>query len=206
MSLRERKKEKTRRRILRAARARFERWGYAASTMAAVAGDADVATGTLYNYFRSKQSLLLGLWDEATQHALEQADVVVSEAGDDPAAACAALLHLYVEASTLFSRPVMREVLTSALSSSTEDFAQLDQQMLAQLSQHLDAWRGAGRLAQGVDVEAASALLYSVATSHVLAFVYSDEGSLEDALRSVDRQVRMVFDGIGPAEEGKRAR
>ncbi|MFK7991600.1 MAG: TetR/AcrR family transcriptional regulator [Sandaracinaceae bacterium] len=204
MSLRERKKEKTRHQILRSARRRFERRGFAATTMAAVARDAQVATGTLYNYFTSKQSLLLGLWDDATQHALAQADEVVAAAGPDVASSCAALLRLYVEASTLFSRPVMREVMTSALSSTEEDFASLDRQMLAQLMQHLEAWRDAGRLAEDTDLEAAAGLLYGVATSQMLVFVYSDDVHMEDALRSVDQQVSMVFSGIGRPSRGAR--
>src|SRR3954447_25580498 len=52
----------TRRAILEAAQARFERDGYAATTIAAVAREAGVATKTVYLAFETKSGLLRALW------------------------------------------------------------------------------------------------------------------------------------------------
>jgi AcrR family transcriptional regulator len=52
----------TRRDILSAAERRFEQDGYVATTMAAVAGDADVALKTVYLAFETKSGLLRALW------------------------------------------------------------------------------------------------------------------------------------------------
>jgi AcrR family transcriptional regulator len=52
----------TRREILRAAQRLFERQGYAATTMAAVAAEAGVALKTVYVAFETKSGLLRGLW------------------------------------------------------------------------------------------------------------------------------------------------
>src|SRR3977135_470308 len=53
----------TRRDILRAAQRRFESQGYAATAMAAIAGDAGVALKTVYTAFETKSGVLQALWN-----------------------------------------------------------------------------------------------------------------------------------------------
>src|SRR5213594_1065909 len=52
----------TRREILEAAQRLFERQGYAATTMAAIAADAGVALKTVYVAFETKSGVLRALW------------------------------------------------------------------------------------------------------------------------------------------------
>jgi AcrR family transcriptional regulator len=54
----ERKKELTRRKIVGAALKLFKQHGFDAVTMEQIAGDADIARGTLYNYFPVKEAIL----------------------------------------------------------------------------------------------------------------------------------------------------
>ena len=54
--------EATRRQILEAAQRLFERHGYAATTMAAIAAEAGVALKTVYVAFETKSGLLRALW------------------------------------------------------------------------------------------------------------------------------------------------
>src|SRR5215218_9969647 len=53
----------TRRQILEAAQRLFERQGYAATTMAAIAAEAGVALKTVYVAFETKSGLLRALWN-----------------------------------------------------------------------------------------------------------------------------------------------
>ena len=56
---RERKKAQTKNRLIETALGLFFRQGFAATSMEQVAEEADVAKGTLYNYFPTKESLIL---------------------------------------------------------------------------------------------------------------------------------------------------
>src|SRR5919107_5919612 len=67
----------TRRQILRAAQRLFERDGYAATTMAAIAAEAGVATKTVYLGFETKSGVLRALWNLRLRGDLE--DVPVPE-------------------------------------------------------------------------------------------------------------------------------
>src|SRR6266508_5369085 len=67
----------TRREILAAAQRLFEQRGYAATTMAAIAGAADVALKTVYVAFETKSGVLRALWNLLLRG--DQGDVPVAE-------------------------------------------------------------------------------------------------------------------------------
>jgi AcrR family transcriptional regulator len=67
----------TRLEIVRAAQQLFERLGYAATTMAAIATEADVALKTVYLAFDTKPRLLRAVWDLALKG--DDADAPVAE-------------------------------------------------------------------------------------------------------------------------------
>lgn len=57
-SRRERKKEKTRQTIVNVSLALFQKQGFEATSMEQIAEEADIAKGTLYNYFSSKEAII----------------------------------------------------------------------------------------------------------------------------------------------------
>nr|WP_281179501.1 TetR family transcriptional regulator [Nocardia inohanensis] len=96
-ALRDRKRERTRRALQRAAVEMFESRGYEATTVADIAAAAEVGTRTFFNYFASKEELLFPEPDErvtaaahaiATRHADERPVEVLLRAlraaGDNP--------------------------------------------------------------------------------------------------------------------------
>src|SRR5438046_5904956 len=70
--LRERKKQRTRETIARAARELFAERGYHATTLPEIAEAADVSTRTIFAYFPSKEDILFSDFP-SMREALEQA-------------------------------------------------------------------------------------------------------------------------------------
>ena len=68
--------ELRRQHILEAAAKVFSEKGFRGSTIKAIAREADVADGTIYNYFKNKQALLIGIFDMMRQRALH--DVIAT--------------------------------------------------------------------------------------------------------------------------------
>src|SRR5262245_36786534 len=71
MSLRDRKRARTRQALVEAATALFERDGYDETTVADIAAAADVATRTFFSYFPSKEELLFPETDARLRAAVE---------------------------------------------------------------------------------------------------------------------------------------
>ncbi|MDQ1699631.1 MAG: hypothetical protein QOG34_1494 [Frankiaceae bacterium] len=88
--LRQEQAEATRRTVLHAARTLFERDGYAATSMPAIAAEARVAVKTLYLAFGTKSDLLRTVWeqrlagDEAATPVRDRAWYREIDADDDP--------------------------------------------------------------------------------------------------------------------------
>ncbi len=70
---RERNKLAKHTKLLAAARRLFAKKGFAATTTAEIAAQADVATGTLFLYFESKEDLLVAIFREAMDEAAAEA-------------------------------------------------------------------------------------------------------------------------------------
>ena len=68
--------------ILRAATRIFARKGYFQSQVADVAREAGVAAGTVYLYFRSKDDLLISIFERGMRHALDSGRALVDEVSD----------------------------------------------------------------------------------------------------------------------------
>ncbi len=85
LSRRERKKRETRRRLMESALRLFQEQGYDATTVEQIAAAADVAKGTFFNYFQTKEAIIPSLieWRLQRLHeVLEQARA----AGESPIA------------------------------------------------------------------------------------------------------------------------
>jgi AcrR family transcriptional regulator len=65
-------KLETRRRILSCAKTLFAKKGYAATTTRDISGAALAATGTLFNYFPSKEALGMALVEQAVQDSIQE--------------------------------------------------------------------------------------------------------------------------------------
>ncbi|MBF6330127.1 TetR/AcrR family transcriptional regulator [Nocardia transvalensis] len=83
IGLRERKKERTRRALLRAAYRLFEEKGYDRTTTSEIAHAAEVSPGTFFNYFGTKEELVFGDRSEVIGAGLRV--LARREPGDAPA-------------------------------------------------------------------------------------------------------------------------
>jgi TetR/AcrR family fatty acid metabolism transcriptional regulator len=81
--------------ILDAALKTFVKRGYPETKVAEIASEAGVAEGTLYNYFRSKEDLLLALFDEKWNQIINEIKDKISRL-DDPNDKLKAIFSLVV--------------------------------------------------------------------------------------------------------------
>ena len=199
MSLRQLKKEKTTKAILAAASARFAADGIETAKMELIAADAEVSVGTLYNYFGSKQSLLIALFEDEIGEMLEAGGEAVSE-DIEPLAAVTHLFKAYLEVMVAIDTDLLREVLRFSLGGGEafEELARLDGQMLTQLAGVLTTHKESGRLSAETSIDDAVFVLYSVLITELLMHLSLDNFTQEDLVSGVLRRVELVFNGINP--------
>lgn len=199
MSLRQLKKEKTARAILTAAAVRFAADGIDAARMEEIAADAEVSVGTLYNYFGSKQSLLIALFEVEVGEMLEAGGAAVAD-DMDPLDAVHHLFTAYTDIMVGTNPHLLREVLRFSLAGgeAIQELARLDEELMVQLAGVLSAHQEAGRIAKSVAIDDAVFVLYSVLITELLMYLSLDEFTPADMRRSMARRVELVFNGINP--------
>jgi AcrR family transcriptional regulator len=99
MSLRERKRQQTRRELIGAAMRLFEEQGYEQTTVAEIAAAASVSTKTFFNYFASKDEVLF----PHLSRRIDAAVALIDQRGPDDQLAdilVAAMQHMLADALT----------------------------------------------------------------------------------------------------------
>ncbi len=91
---RELQKQDRERRIIAAARRLFDRKGYADTAMEEIAERAGLAVGTLYNYFPSKDELLLAILRRETDALIGSGERVLENPPKDLTTAVSAIASL----------------------------------------------------------------------------------------------------------------
>jgi AcrR family transcriptional regulator len=204
--LRDRKKQQARHRIIRAAAELFAEKGMADTTMEEIAASSDVSVGTVYNYFGTKNALLLAGVEEETEKMISAGMATLAHPGDDPLAAVKRLIHVYLDDFSAWDPRLLREVMGAAFSQTggedlTSELAQLDQLLLEQMMVLLSHFHTQGKLAHGVQVHEATLLVFSAFFLQLFMFMSLEDFEISDLYEQVDRQIELAFAGIHKESE-----
>jgi TetR/AcrR family transcriptional regulator, fatty acid metabolism regulator protein len=160
-----------RERILDAAEQIFARHGFYAAKVSDVAKEAGVADGTIYLYFKSKDELLISLF-ERRMHQLNAA-LKAAIAGKHGRAALEAFIRCYVQ--LLHDEPAATEVLTIELRQSSKFMKEYDNpefvDFLRTLGGIIAAAQEAGELYGNVPSHIAARMIFGILDELALAWV-----------------------------------
>ena len=204
---RERQKLEREQRILAAARRLFDRRGYLNTSMEDVARRAGLAVGTLYNYFSSKDQLLIALSQIDTEHLLSVGERILADPPDDPVEAIAALTEVMVQGITAGERRLWRELFVASIAApdtlGARMFA-LDMRLIAQLTTMLDRLKVRGSIDASVDTSRAAGLFYGICLTWTIAFATRDDLTIETMRAEISESVRITIHGILPRSIAKK--
>lgn len=199
-SLRERKKERTGRRILDMAAELFVANSYDGTTMEDVAAAADVSVGTLYNYFGSKPALLLAIVADDVEAVAHRGAPVVEDPGDDPVAAFAAVIDVYLDVYLDLGRDLMREVVRASFGRSSDDLMsellQIDERLLEQLQGLLAHFKARGLVAPDVPNDDGASLLFSIVVANLIVFISVEDLTATEIHEQARQQIALTFQGM----------
>jgi AcrR family transcriptional regulator len=195
--IRQKKQARTQEDILRSAAYLIGKKGYARTTMEDIAARAEVGVGTVYNYFGSKNELLLALMSRDTEQLLQQGQDVLAHPGDRPERALSELFWVYVSGLVAkYDRKMLREVFAAAFSQPQSlgmKMTGLDFQLMAQVTQLLEKFQSRGVLRKSLSLDQAALVLYASFAMPVMMYVLYDDMSVEALREQMGTSINLIF-------------
>jgi AcrR family transcriptional regulator len=190
--LREKQKALRHDRILEAAARLFREHGYEHVKMEAIAAEAEVATGTIYNYYQNKGDLLVAIVSLEVEEVLRGGEAVIARPQGGVEAAVDALIGGYVAHSLHYlSKEMWRQAMaistTQPNSPFGETYAALDVALSRQTCALLAKLQDMGLLSPEADAARIGEVIFNNTNMNFVIFVKSEPMSM-DELRELLRQ------------------
>ena len=201
-----------RERILDAAERVFARRGFFASRVSEIAKDAGVADGTIYLYFKSKDELLISLFEERMKQVNEALAAAI--AGKRPVEQLRAFVRTYLK--LIDEEPVAAEVLTIELRQSNKFMKEYDNprfvEFIRMLGGIIAAGQEAGELVSTIPSHIAARMIFGMLDELALAWVLARSPTIPagapghrpkkfDIVRAADWAIALITTGISSMKE-----
>ena len=201
--LRERQKAIRHDRIIEAATRLFREQGYEAVKMEAIAAAAEVAIGTIYNYYRNKGDLLVAIVSLEVEEVLKAGEEVIASPPASAEAAVDALVGGYVEHSLHYlSKEMWRQAMaistTQPESPFGETYADLDVALASQTCQLLEKLQELGLLSRMADAGSLGEVIFNNTNMNFVGFVKSEAMAMDELRSLLRRQHAAVLAGWKP--------
>ena len=218
--LRQKKRAKTQAAILRATAALITKKGFAGTSIEDIARRAQVGVGTVYNYFGSKNALLLALMQRDTEDLLKEGEAVLAQPGEKPEPVLTELFWIYARGFLgKYERKMLREVFAVAFYEPEElgrELTRLDYQLMGQVGRLIERYQRDGVLKESLPVEQAALVLYAAFAIAVIMYLQYAEMSLESVRAQIASSIELIMGdwkatqppapreaGLGEATEGE---
>ena len=189
----------------------FERQGYARTTFDEIAAASGFAVATVYKYFPSKERIVVALLQPDLERILALGQAVIERPPDDPADAMVGLLSRYRDLGghNWASREILRLTVFPRLDNGgllSEFIRDADARVQGQIRLLLETLRRRGRLAPGLPLDDATAILFALLNQHFGAFLADGASRFTQTFRRLARTIRLVFDDWRPPPGPRRRR
>ena len=194
--LRELHKEKRRHDICASAIKLFAANGYGRTSVSAIAADANVSPATVFNYFKTKSDILLGVLDAADQLAFVEIGNSRSN-WHDPVQALVELDRLI----TLFERQVLpvnvwREVLPSWSIAPPTQLMALNKKIINLTTDVLTKLRDEKLIKEDTDISFTANFLNSYSSARFWEEIRSGDSCIDSHVAHMTSAVTMLINGI----------
>lgn len=202
MSRRERLKQEREERILEAAATEFARKGFHQTTIREIAEVADVADGTIYNYFESKGDLLVGILARLADLEDLPRELVHALQDDVPEFLAAMLRHRLgnVRRNQEILQAVLPQVLVDA-ELQERFYERFVLRVVRLLEQYVATSVELGHV-RPIDVPLAVRIVQSMFVGLIMLRILGDETLLTRWDELPEVMATLLFDGLKPADGG----
>jgi AcrR family transcriptional regulator len=200
--LRARNKADRDRRIVEAAAALFREAGYEGAKIEAIAAQAQVSIGTIYNYYRNKGDLLVAIVSMEVNEVLNAGRGVVAEPPRNVGDALDTLIGIYIEHSLNY---LSKEMWRQAMAISTQQpdspfgrtYTALDHALAGQICALIERLQELGPVMRSADARSLGELVFNNMNMMFIEFVKRDEATISELRGAIRRQNRVLVEAVG---------
>ncbi|HXH49602.1 MAG TPA: TetR/AcrR family transcriptional regulator [Terriglobia bacterium] len=209
--IRQKKHAKTQAAILRATAYLIDRKGFADTSIEDIASRAEVGVGTVYNYFGSKNALLLALMQSDTEDLLKEGEAVLARPPKKPEAALTELFWIYARGILgRYDRRMLREVFAAAFYQPEElgrELTRMDFQLMGQVGNLIEKFQSDGALRKSLPVQQAKIVLYGAFAVAVIMYLEYAEMPMESVREQMASSIDLILsDWRAPTPAGHAGR
>jgi AcrR family transcriptional regulator len=191
-------------RILHAAARQFRTLGYDASRIEAIAAEAGVSIGTIYNYYQNKGDLLVAIVSMEVNEVLAAGQRVVEAPPRHAGRAVDLLMGTYVEHSLVYlSKDMWRQAMAISTQQPTSPFGRtysaLDRALTKQSCALIATLKSIGVVRPEVDARGVGEMIFNNTNMMFIEFVKDDAMPLARLRSAIRRQNRTLVDAISVA-------
>jgi len=203
--LRERQRADRHRRILEAGASLFRQSGYEGAKIEAIAADAGVSVGTIYNYYRNKGDILVAIVSMEVNEVLNAGRGVVAMPPANVADAIDTLIGIYIDHALIY---LSKEMWRQAMATSTQQpdspfgktYTALDQGLADQTCELVERLGALGLVRADLDIRSAGQIIFNNMNMMFIEFVKDDAMTLGDLRTAIRRQNKILVDAIAARE------
>ncbi|HET6621790.1 MAG TPA: TetR/AcrR family transcriptional regulator [Dongiaceae bacterium] len=189
------------RRIVEAAAELFRTSGYDRVKMEAIAANAEVSIGTIYNYYKNKGDLLVAIVSMEVHEVLAAGEKVIGKPPLDVEKAVTKLIANYIDHSLVYlSKEMWRQAM--AITTQTPDspfgiaYAELDVALADQTCKLIKKLQTLGLVQVGVDAPAIGDMIFNNVNMMFTIFVKQEAMTAAELLARIRRQNRTLVKAI----------
>ena len=200
--LREKKKSARKDRIFSAAVDLFNKQGFSNTSMQDIAEKASLAVGTLYNYFPSKNDLLLDIMQEEMEITITGDDALfnVNLQNHDAKDIIKSLLRKIFNVPLLINKESMKEIFI-AIFSTDEHMKKgmiLDIELMKAFQKLLERFQKNNMINPELNSNNATKIFYSILLVQMMMYLFDPEFDNEKLFDNTDDIIDLIFQGMKP--------
>lgn len=188
-------------RILKAATRQFRNQGYDASRIEAIAAEAEVSVGTIYNYYENKGDILVAIVSMEVNEVLAAGQLIIDKPPGDASKAVNALIKAYIgHALVYLSKDMWRQAMAISIRQPDSPFgrtyAALDRALADQTCALVAKLKSLGLVRRDVDCTGAGELIFNNTNMMFIEFVKRQAMTISQLRAAIRRQTAALVAAI----------
>lgn len=202
LSLRDRQRLRRHRTILFSAAKLFETKGFAETTMEEIAALAEVSPPTIYNYFRSKSDILLGLLEVDKELMEDALDTIINTRKGNGLDIIGEFVRTDLEGGyDVSQKSVWRMISAAAFEASgdrSSDYVEAQSVFMGKLRLLIARLQQEGEVRADADPVDIARVVNSITRESFRNYIRTEAMSMSQAIEMAHSQLRLLWRGLAP--------